>query len=303
MKIAIIGGTGLIGVALSEELKSRGDEILLISRDLHSAKSKNKFAVKYFKWDYKTPTQLTEQINNYNTVINLTGAPIGGRRWSKSYMKEIRNSRIEITQLLAEALCGCENVPQTFISASAAGFYGDAGDKILTEDSPQGNDFLANICAEWENASGNVLKENIRLVNIRTGIVLSNEGGALSKMLLPYKLFLGGPLGNGNQWFPWIHVKDEVGAIIFTIDNDKINGPVNLTAPNPVKMKELSKSLGRALNRPSFFKVPKFALRMVAGKIAGSLVSSQRAVPKKLLDEGYKFNFAEVEDALKDLLK
>ena len=303
MEIAIIGGTGLIGVALSKELKSREDEILLISRDLHLAKSKNKFAAKYFKWDYKTPAQLTEQINNYNTVINLTGAPIGDRRWNKSYMKEIRNSRIEITQLLTEALCGCENVPQTFISASAAGFYGDAGNKILTEDSPQGNDFLANICAEWENASRNVLKENIRLVNIRTGIVLSNEGGALSKMLLPYKLFLGGPLGNGNQWFPWIHIQDEVDAIIFTIDNDKIKGPVNITAPNPVKMREFSKSLGKTLNRPSFFSVPKFALRMVVGKVADSLVSSQRTVPKKLLDNDYKFNFAELGDALKDLLK
>ncbi|MCH8170445.1 MAG: DUF1731 domain-containing protein, partial [Bacteroidetes bacterium] len=138
---------------------------------------------------------------------------------------------------------------------------------------------------------------------IRTGVVLTKEGGALKKMLLPYRLFLGGPLGNGKQWFPWIHIKDEVDAIIFTIDNDKIKGPINLTAPNPVTMKDFAKSLGKVLNRPSFFNVPKLALRMVVGKVADVLVSSQRAEPKKLLDEGFIFNFTEVENALKDLLK
>ena len=303
MKIAIIGGTGLIGIALSKELKNRGDEILLISRDSHSAKSKNKFAVKYFKWDYKTHQHLTVQINNYDAVINLTGEPITGKRWNNSYMDELRNSRIEITKYVAEAICNCSEKPKVFISSSATGFYGNVKNEILNENSNSGNDFLAKLCVDWENASEKVATENIRLVHIRTGVVLTKEGGALKKMLLPYRLFLGGPLGNGNQWFPWIHIQDEVGAIIFAIANDKIKGPINLTAPIPVKMKDFSKFLGKVLNRPSFFNVPKLALRMVVGKVADVLVSSQRVLPQKLLDSGYKFKFVEVEDAFKDLLK
>ena len=218
-------------------------------------------------------------------------------------MDKIKNNRIEINEYVAEAICNCSKKPKVFISSSATGFYGDVKDKILNENSNPGNDFLAKLCVDWENAAENVTAYNIRLVHIRTGVVLTKEGGALKKMLLPYRLFLGGPLGDGKQWFPWIHIKDEVDAIIFTIENDKIKGPINLTAPNPVTMKDFAKSLGKVLNRPSFFNVPKLALRMVVGKVADVLVSRQRAEHKKLLDNGYKFNFAKVEDALKDLLK
>ncbi len=302
MNIAIIGGTGLIGVALSKRLKERGDNLLLISRDSNSAKNKNVFADIYLNWDYKTSGKLAEQLINYKAVINLAGAPISGKRWNNNYKNTIRNSRTVTTRLIAEEICKCKIKPNVFISSSAAGYYGDNGETMLTEDSPMGIDFLAGVCAEWENASKKVLGNKVRLVNIRTGIVLSKEGGALKKILLPYKLFLGGPLAGGTQWFPWIHIEDEVNAIIFSIDNNKINGALNLTAPNSVRMNDFSKTLGKVLKRLSVFRVPKLALRIVAGEIADNLVLSQRVYPKKLLDNGYKFKFAKIDKALLDLL-
>ncbi len=302
MKIAIIGGSGLIGTALSKVLKRRGDEILLISRNSNSAKLKNIFADSYFTWNCKSAEQLMPEINGFNAVINLAGTPIAGRRWNKKYMEEIKNSRIETTLLTAEAICKCGSKPKVFISSSAAGYYGDGGENILTENSEAANDFLANICAEWENASKKVLDVDVRLVNLRTGIVLTKDGGALKRMLLPYKLFLGGPLGNGRQWFPWVHIDDEVNAIAFALDNSSINGPLNITAPDSIRMKDFSKILGSVMNRPSLFKVPEFVLRIAAGKIADNLVLSQRVYPKKLIDNGYKFKFAEIDKALMDLL-
>ena len=303
MNIAIIGGTGLIGLALSKKLKERGDELLLISRDSNSAKIKNNFSHHYITWDYHTSDLLTEQLNNYDAVINLAGASIAGKRWNRKYMEEIRNSRIFTTSLVANAICNCKKAPRVFISSSAVGFYGDGGETYLNENSPVGEDFLANVCNEWENAAKKVLDYNVRLVNLRTGIVLTKEGGALKRMLLPYKLFLGGPLGNGQQWFPWIHIDDEISAILFAIDNDNITGPTNLTSPNPVRMNDFVRTLGKILKRPSLFKVPKLALRIIAGKIADNLVLSQRTIPKRLLRNGFKFKFEKIDKALVDLLK
>ena len=303
MKVVIIGGTGLIGSALSQVLKKRGEEILLISRYSESAKLKNIFADNYFTWDYKSIEYLIPKINGFEAVINLAGAPISGRRWNKKYMEEIRNSRITTTSLLADAICKCNKKTNVFISASAAGYYGNGGETILTENSSAGNDFLSNVCSEWENASEKVTDKNVRLVLIRTGIVLAKEGGALKRMLLPFKLFLGGPLGNGKQWFPWIHINDEVNAILFALDNVKINGPLNITAPTSIRMNDFAKVLGKLLKRPSFFKVPKIVLRIVTGKIADNLVLSQRVYPQKLIDNGYRFQFAVIDKALEDLVK
>ena len=303
MKIAIVGGSGLIGKFLAEELKNRGEYLLLISRNSENSKAKIPIYDDYFTWDYKTSASLEKKINSFDVVINLTGASIGGKRWIKSYLKEIRNSRVIITELISKAICNCKEKPDLFISSSAIGFYGNVKDNLLDESSKQGDDFLAKICVEWEEESKIVEKWNIRLANIRTGVVLANEGGALDKMLLPFKLFVGGPLGSGKQWFPWIHIKDEIKSILFIIDNKKINGPVNLVAPNHITMNQFSKTLGKVLNRPSFFRVPKFILRIVIGKATENILASQKAVPAKLLNNGFKFNYISIEAALEDLLK
>jgi len=303
MKIVIIGGTGVIGSVVCQTLKKRGDEILLISRNAESAKSKKILADNYFTWDYKSIEKLIPKINGFEALINLSGTPIAGKRWNKKYMEEIRNSRVNTTSLLTDAICKCNKKPNVFISASAAGYYGNRGEIILTEDSSAGNDFLSNVCVEWENASEKVTDENVRLVLIRTGIVLTKKGGAFKKMLLPFKLFLGGPLGNGKQWFPWIHIYDEVNAIVFALENIKINGPLNLTAPTSIRMNNFSKALGKVLRRPSFFKVPKFVLRIAVGKIADNLVLSQRVYPQKLIDNEFQFQYDTIDKALEDLVK
>lgn len=303
MNIAIVGGSGLIGRYLAEELKKRGDFLLLVSRNAEKSKNRIPFYDDYFTWDYNSTESLKKKINSFDVVINLAGAPIGGKRWTKKYQKEIRNSRVFVTGLISKAICDCIEKPKLFISSSAIGYYGNVKDELLDENSKAGNDLLAKICVEWEDASRKVEKENVRLVNIRTGIVLSKEGGALKKMLLPFKLFVGGPLGSGKQWFPWIHIKDEIKSILFIIDNKDITGPVNLAAPNQITMYELAKTLGKVLNRPYFFKVPKFLLRIIIGKATENILASQKAKPAKLLKNGFEFNFKTIDEALNDLLK
>ncbi|PIW69756.1 MAG: TIGR01777 family protein [Ignavibacteriales bacterium CG12_big_fil_rev_8_21_14_0_65_30_8] len=303
MKIAIVGGSGLIGRTLAEELKKRGDYLLLVSRNSENSKTKLPFYNEYFTWNYNSAELLQKKINSFDVVINLAGAPIGSKRWTKKYQKEIRNSRVVVTELISKAICDCKEKPKLFISSSAIGYYGNVKNDVLDENSKAGSDFLAKICAEWENASKIVEKENIKLAVIRTGVVLANEGGALKKMLLPFKLFVGGPLGSGKQWFPWIHIKDEIKSILFIIDNKDITGPVNLVAPNQITMNEFAKALGKVLNRPSIFKVPTFLLRIVVGKAAENIVASQKAKPAKLLNNGFMFNFKTIEDTLNDLLK
>jgi uncharacterized protein (TIGR01777 family) len=189
-----------------------------------------------------------------------------------------------------------------FISSSATGYYGNAGDEILAEDSKNGNDFLSMVCRNWEDAAGEAKRFGIRVVTIRTGIALSSDGGALKKMLLPYKFFMGGHLGSGKQWFPWIHIADLIRIYLYALDNPSVNGAINAVAPEQVNAKEFAKCIGRTIHRPSFFPVPLTVLKLAVGEAAESIVASQRVIPKKLLDAGFKFKFENVDEALKDLL-
>lgn len=277
MRVAIAGASGLIGTELSQLLAERGDEVVKLPR-LGTA-----------PWS----------VAGADAVVNLAGANIAGRRWNAAYKKEIENSRLLSTRALVEAISTAARKPRVLVNASAVGFYGPSGDELLEESAPPGGDFLARVVQAWE---AEARKATIRSVQFRTGVVLSRQGGALQQMLLPFKAFVGGPIGRGQQWFPWIHIADEVAAILSCIVRESLAGPVNLVAPGIVTMKEFAKALGRALHRPSWAPVPLAALRIALGEVAEVLASGQRAVPRKLLESGFQFRYPELPPAFRDLL-
>jgi uncharacterized protein (TIGR01777 family) len=233
-------------------------------------------------------------------IINLAGASIFGR-WSPAYKQEIHESRIRTTRNLVIALAG-GNRRQLLCSTSAVGYYGPRGDEVLTEESPQDSDFLARLGTEWEAEALKARELGLRVVITRFGIVLGRGGGALGQMAPMFRRFLGGPLGSGQQWFSWIHQGDLARAFSFISEHPEIHGPVNLTAPNPVRNRDLARALGRVLHRPAWLPAPEFMIRLAMGELAESLLTGQRVIPKRLLDAGFKFNFPTIEAALKDLL-
>lgn len=301
-QIIITGATGLIGKKLSKALSDRGDEITVFSRNTNTAKKKLPFLKSFVEWNYEKPEEWKSHLDGKDAIVHLAGVNLFSKRWNKDFKKIIISSRQVSTNNLVSALAECHKKPEVFISASAVGYYGDGGEKILTEDSKKGNDFLAEVCEDWERESRNAGNFGIRNVQVRTGIVLSPEDGALKEMLLPFKLFIGGPLGNGKQWFPWIHIEDIINIYIHAIDNENISGPVNAASPNIVRMKEFAKTLGKVLKRPSLFPVPEFVLRIVVGEVAETVVSGQRVSVDKLLNSGYDFEIENLEAAIKNLL-
>ena len=300
-KIIITGATGLIGKNISSELIKRGEEVIVFTRNTEDAKTKVPGAIQYVEWNYNKPNEWKGYINDSNAIVHLAGANLFNRRWSKKYKKVITESRIKSTQNLVKAISEVENKPEVFICSSAVGFYGNSGEKILTEDSAKGNDFLADLCFQWEEAAKEVESLNVRRVSIRSGIALSKEEGILKKLLLPFKFYAGSTIGNGNQWFPWIHINDLVNVYLFSLYN-KVEGAVNAVSPNPVRMKMFTDELGKALNRPTFFKVPEFLLRIVLGEAAEAVLSSLRVIPQKLNNQNFKFEFENLSSCLKDLL-
>jgi uncharacterized protein (TIGR01777 family) len=300
-KIILTGATGLIGKYLYKELKLRGDEVTIFARNLDLATRLLPGAKEYFQFDFSKPENWERNICDKDVIIHLAGAAIGGRRWSKKIKKEIIESRISSTKALVEAIGKTDKKPNTFICASAIGYYGTSETEIFTEESPPGNDFLAGVCKQWEDESAIVENYGVRRVSIRTGVVLEKNEGALAKMLLPYKFFVGGPLGKGNQWLSWIHIIDIVNIYLLCIDNDKISGAINATAPNPVRMKEFAKTLGRVLKRPAFFNVPEFILKLIFGESALTVIKGQKVLPSKILNASYNFRFPKLKEALLNL--
>ncbi len=253
-------------------------------------------------WDPLAPV-LPASVSGFDAVVHLAGESVVGR-WTEEKKKAIRESRVQGTENLATALARCETRPGVLVCASAIGFYGNRGDEVLSEDSPAGQGFLPEVCREWESASQIAASAGIRTVNVRIGVVLSPKGGALEKMLTPFKLGLGGRIGSGQQWFSWIHVDDIVGAIQHAIGTASLSGPVNLVAPNAVRNLEFTKVLASVLRRPAIFPVPGFALRLAFGKQTAEemLLASQRVQPGKLGSSGYMFRFRELRSALEDLV-
>ncbi len=291
-KILITGGTGFVGSYLAEELVKRAYEVVIISRSKHQTK---KNGVRFATYE-----QLEESVNGSYAVINLAGHNLFDERWSDEVKGKILNSRVDITRKVVQAIQISNEKPEVFISASAVGYYGNRGSEFLREDSFPGDDFLSDVCKQWEEDAQKA--EVKRIVIPRIGIVLEKNGGALGKMLTPFKLFVGGPLGNGKQYFPWIHMKDVVFSILESIENENYSGVYNCVAPQQVTMSEFSSVLGTVLNRPSLFAVPEFALKLVFGEATGALIASQRVVPEKLKKLGYDFHYNELKSALNNIL-
>ncbi|MFZ1517604.1 MAG: TIGR01777 family oxidoreductase [Ignavibacteriaceae bacterium] len=302
-RIVITGATGLIGKKLVNALIERNDEVVIFSRDIKKTRLIFPSIKEVIEWDYQKPDLWKSNLENSDAVVHLAGSNLFAKRWNNEFKKSIIESRQVSTKNLVDAIKLCNKKPEVFISASGIGYYGDCGDKILIEDSPIGNDFLAEVCKIWESESAKVETANVRSIQVRTGLVLSSEDGALKQMLPPFKMFFGGPLGNAKQWFSWLHIVDIVGIYLHAIDNQNLSGAINAASPNPVTMKEFAKTLGKVLNRPSLFPVPKFMLRMVVGQAAEVVTASQRVIPDKLIKNGYEFKFTSLEVALRDLLK
>ena len=293
LTVAVSGASGLIGGKLCTLLTLLGHRVQRIVRS--PSADPGELAVWSDSGD-------AERLAEVDAVVHLAGKPIAAGRWSDSVKREIRESRVEKTRALAEALAAAGDRPRVLVSASATGIYGDRGDERLTETSQAGEGFLADVARDWEAASGPAAEAGIRVVNPRFGIVLSPEGGALKKMLLPAKAF-GGALGSGRQWWSWVAADDVLGAIYHAIASDSMSGPVNVVSPQPISNRDFAATLGRVLGRPALLPAPAAALRMMLGEMADSLLlASQRVTPERLNDSGYRFRFTDLERCLRYLL-
>jgi uncharacterized protein (TIGR01777 family) len=300
MRILVTGATGLIGRSLCQSFTNDGHVVAAVSRS--AGKPVGLAAAEIHHWDPQTGPISHAALSGVDAVVNLAGEPLDARRWSDQQKTRIRDSRIVTTRNLVAGLRSVDSKPAVLVSGSAVGFYGDRGDEELDEQSPAGRGFMSELCEEWEREAGRSAEFGMRVVQVRTGVVLSADGGALQKMLRPFKLGLGGPLGSGKQWFPWVHIKDIVGIFRHAIMRAELTGPVNGVAPQPVTNGQFTRELGRALHRPAFLPVPEMALRVLMGEMAEVLFGSQRVVPTAALKSGYEFDYPLLSNALTDLL-
>lgn len=300
MKILLSGGTGFIGTPLQKKLLHAGHEIILLTRHPSSSADEIRDLTSVF-WDGKTPLAKTSTFEGIEAVIHLSGEPIMGKRWTEEQKEKLIQSRILSTKLLVQFVLTHHLSVHTWLNASAVGYYGDGQDQILTESSPAGDNFLAEICVLWENETKPL--STIRVVCLRTGFVLEKTGGALKEMVPPFKFFIGGPLGNGKQWIPWIHLQDEISAILFCLGEKKMRGPVNLTAPEPATMDSFCQKLAQTLRRPCWARVPEFVLKLILGERAVAVLTGQRAVPEKLTCSGFRFQYPTLNSALNDIFR
>jgi uncharacterized protein (TIGR01777 family) len=306
MRVFVMGGTGLVGSRLIERLRQRQDEIVLLTRRPDAARQKFGETCTVVEGDPMKAGPWMDRAADCDGVINLVGEGIFGRRWSEDFKKLLRDSRVQSTEHVAQALAQNPRTPagaaRVLVNASAIGYYGPHADEELTEDSPPGDDTLARLCVEWEKAARTAEPAGVRVALVRVGVVLDKEGGALRQMLTPFKLFVGGPVGSGKQWVSWIHHQDLVGILLLALENAEARGPLNGTAPYPVTNREFSRSLGRALGRPSFLSTPRFALRLMLGEVADVVTTGQRVYPKRAQSLGYSFRFPDLDTALRDVL-
>jgi uncharacterized protein (TIGR01777 family) len=298
MRVLITGGLGFVGTQLSGRLLEKGHEVTIVD---HASQphSRTPRAAKYVSADTTIPGPWQEEVGRQDAVVNLAGASIFSR-WNEKTKKLLYDTRIFTTRHVVEGLTG--NANTLLCSTSAVGYYGFCGDEELTEEAPPGNDFLAGLCVDWEKEAQKASAKGCRVVITRFGIVLGKTGGALGQMIPAFKRFVGGPLGSGNQWFSWIHMEDLLRAFLFVMDTKEISGPVNFCAPNPVRNRDLAKTLGKVLSRPSFVKTPGFALRLAMGEFGSVMLEGQRVLPAKLVKHGFTFQYPEITEALREVV-
>ncbi len=302
MKVFITGGTGLIGKLLVKRLLERGDDVIVLTRNAEKARKFFVDKVVVVEGNPSEPGEWQKEISGTDAIINLAGEPVTKKRWNDKEKKRIYDSRINAANSVVQGIKNAEIKPKVLINASAVGYYGFQKDeREINENETSGRDFLAKLCVEWEDAARIAEKDGIRVVRLRIGIVFAENGGALSKMVTPFKLYAGGPIGNGKQWLPWIHIDDIIGLILFSLDNE-VSGVFNATAPNPVKMKSFAETMGKITHRPSWLPVPSITLKATLGEVADVITSGQRAIPQRALEKGYEFEFPDLEGALKNLL-
>lgn len=296
--VAVVGATGLIGRAVSRALIARGDGVVAVSRRGDARID----GARDVAWDPAGGPPPPEALNGVDTVVNLAGSPIAAGRWTTARRREIRESRVATTRLLAERVGGAD-APGALVNGSAVGYYGTRhGDAEVIESTPPGDDFLAQIGVAWERATEPALQRGARVVLVRTGLVLDRDEGILPRLAMLSRLMIGGPVGGGDQWMPWIHIDDEVAVILAAIDDADLHGPVNATAPAPVRQREFMATLGRVLGRPSFLPTPALPLRLAMGEMSALLLEGQRAVPGVLREREFAFAHPELEAALRALL-
>ncbi|MEH7884780.1 TIGR01777 family oxidoreductase [Bacillus sp. JJ1609] len=295
MKIAISGGTGLVGKALSSELIRNGHEVIILTRSKINSSANPKFV----QWlnDGDQPEKALEGID---AIVNLAGATINSR-WTDEYKREILESRLQATSEINRIIGKLKLKPEVLINASAVGYYGTSLTAEFSEISAGGDDFLAETVARWETEANQAGILGVRVVLCRFGVILDKKGGALPRMVLPYKLFGGGKIGSGKQWLSWIHIEDVVGGILFALENKQLTGPVNFSAPEPVKMDQFGKILAKVINRPHWMPVPSVILKLLLGEMSILVLEGQRVLPEKLLSAGYVFRFPYFQEALKDI--
>lgn len=297
MRALVTGATGFIGRRLLASL----EDPVILSR--HPARARHDLGdLRAFPWDPSGEAPPSEAFQGVDTVFHLAGDPVAGGRWNEAKKARIRDSRVLGTRNLVTTLAGLESKPRVLVAASAVGFYGDRGDEILDENSPHGAGVLTEVCREWEAEAAKASELGIRVVSIRIGVVLGPGGGALKEMLPPFRMFVGGRLGSGRQWLPWIHLDDLIGIFLHAAGDDGLSGPVNGTGPNPVTNAEFTRILASCLRRPAILPVPALALRILFGGFSEVLLSSQRALPRAAEAAGFIFRYPRLEEALREIL-
>jgi len=302
MTVVVAGGTGFIGSAVVTRLVEAGRRVVVLSRNPERFRNGLHPSLQFTPWDGRTMGPWTSSVEGAEAVINLVGEPIAVKRWTDAQKRRISSSRLDATRAIVEAIRHASAKPSVLVNASAVGFYGDTGDDLVDEDRPKGSGFLADLCERWEHEAKKVETLGLRSVLLRFGVVLGENGGALQKLLPPFKWFIGGPIGTGKQWLPWIHREDVLRVILFALEQPAVSGPVNVVAPDPVTMREFCDALGRALNRPSWLPIPGFALRIAFAEIADMLLTGQRLVPSVLHRAGYSFRYPNLLTALESLV-
>jgi uncharacterized protein (TIGR01777 family) len=300
MKILITGGTGFIGTQLTSRLIQDGHQVTILTRSLKGAKGSSP-GISYLEGDPTRKGPWQEAIKNHDAVINLAGASIFSK-WTEEHKKTLRESRVNTTQNIVEGIASHPERPFTLFSTSAVGYYGFCGDEELTEESPQGDDFLARMALEWEGEALKAREKGARVVITRFGIVMGERGGALSQMIPLFKKYVGGPIGSGRQWFSWVHIRDLAEAFVFLLEHPEISGAVNICSPNPVRNKDFAKALGKALHRPSFFPAPRFMVKLVLGEFGSVILEGQRVIPRRLLENGFVFQYPDIDKALQSIV-